>query len=134
MGICISAEYKDAPDFSMGYASFFRLRNEIAHVISEEFGDAYGDITWGSMHPKEYDERINYMIRKYHVKSRICSFLFASDCEGRLSPMKCKAVYDLIYDMKSTSEFGYVYSKMTMEQFKELLKECYERKRYLYWR
>lgn len=133
MGLSLTAEYKDAPDYSMGYGSFFCLRRDIAYTISKEFGDAYADIVWGSLHPEEYDRRITALLKKYHVKKRLEDFLFASDCNAKMSPMKCKAIYEQIKGVQSTTKYGYAYSKMSMDQFRELLRQCFERKCYMYW-
>ena len=41
MGLTLTAKYKDAPEWDMGYGSFFRLRRDIAYTISKEFDTWY---------------------------------------------------------------------------------------------
>lgn len=136
MGLTLTAKYKDAPEWDMGYGSFFRLRRDVAYTISKEFGEHYADITWGSFHQEEYDEITNILLRKYHVSNRLIFFLYSPDCEARISPLRCKAVYDQIEGTKNNFLYGYTARPnacMTWEDFKCMLKECYERKTYMYW-
>ena len=39
--LTITASFKGAPEYDVGYFEFFRLRTEVAHTISEEFGEHY---------------------------------------------------------------------------------------------
>lgn len=144
MGLTITARYEGSPAYSMGYASFYRLRRDIAYLISTEFGKHYADLPHaGNMRdPSAYDLRTTQLIKKYHCKSRILDFLYQSDCEGKLSPAKCKAVLHLIESNNTegndinTALYGYAaYPEycMKISDFVKLLKECSERKAYLVW-
>ena len=85
MGLTITADYKDAPAWDMGYSSFFRLRKDIAYMVSQEFGDHYADIIssryrFDKKACEEYDKTTDYLIKKYRLKKRFLDFLYAPDC------------------------------------------------------
>ena len=147
MGLTITADYKDAPDWDMGYASFFRLRSDIAYTVSKEFGDHYADITsscyvFNEKLCEKYDKITDYLIKKYRLKKRFVDFLYAPDTGYRLSPMKCKAVLlQIAYgentkNVKNDSLYGYTArpdSCMKMNDFIDLLTACIAQKKYLVW-
>ena len=137
MGISIKGLYADSPVYDMGYITFFALRRDIAYTISEEFGQHYSDMPKaGFIGFDEYDRRTEELIKKHHCKERFLSFLYQSDCNGKLSPYKCKALLDQINGMQSKKLYGYTaYPNccLTIDKFRELLKECFDRKVYLVW-
>ena len=66
----------------------------------------------------------------------IFDFLFASDCDGKCSYKTAKKIYDLIKDV----DFGgkiFTYTAYSdgkdYENFKEFLKECYQKHRTIIW-
>ena len=66
----------------------------------------------------------------------ILDFLFASDCDGKCSYKTAKKIYDLIKDV----DFGgkiFTYTAYSdgkdYENFKEFLKECYQKHRTIIW-
>lgn len=137
MGISIKGLYADSPVYDIGYFAFFALRCDIAYTISEEFGQHYADMNMAVyIGIKEYDRRTEELVKKYHCKERLLSFLYQSDYAGKLSPYKCKAVLDQINGMQSKKLYGYTAYPdwcLTIDKFRELLKECFERKVYLVW-
>ena len=144
MGLTVTERYENSPAYSMGYASFYRLRRDISYMISKEFGDHYANLPKAIMmhDPSAYDLRTAKLIRKYHCKQRLLDFLYQSDCEGHLSPVQCKAVLQLIESNNTESAnvnnalYGYAaYPKrcMKISDFTNLLKECVARKTYLVW-
>lgn len=138
MGICLFAKYQDAPSYYMGYGAFFRLRVDVAYAVSKEYGDHYKELprACAGMNVQAYNERTKALIKKYKCRERFLDFLYQSDTGGKLSPFKCKAVLDQIKDTETEHWYGYAAYPddcMTFEQFKDLLRECYERHQYLYW-
>ena len=146
MGLTITADYKDAPEWNMGYASFFRLRRDIAYSVSQEFGDHYADCVsslyvFNEKACEEYNKTTDYLIKKYRLKKRFLDFLYAPDAGYRLSPMKCKAVLDQIAYGENTKDeaislYGYAArpdSCMTMYNFIDLLAMCSAKGKYLVW-
>lgn len=142
MGVTIRGDWKNAPEWELGYASFFRLRRDIAYYVSEEFGNHYAALIHLNHFNDDgsYDKTTEYLINKYHCKSRIIDFLYSTDCGYRLSPFKCKAVYDLIekggdYCDKNTL-YGYAETPercIKLQEFIDLLYECYKRRKALIW-
>ena len=142
MGITIHGNWKDAKHWDMGYSSFYRLRKDIAYMVSEEYGDHYKNIRLACaklIDVKEYDIETERLIKKYHCKKRFLYFLYQSDIGGKLSPFKCKAVYDMIEKsncMNNKTLYGYsAYPEncMKMSDFANLLLECFNRRKALVW-
>ena len=116
MGLTITADYKGAPRWDMGHASFFRLRRDVAYAVSEEFGDHYAAITKptysmyiGMM--QEYDRETDRLVRKYRLGKRFMDFLYAPDIGYMLSPAKCKAVLEKLANRphpERNNRYGYM--------------------------
>ena len=138
MGLCLSAKYPGAPSYNMSSGSFFRLRRFVASCLSEEFGSHYAHMlhVYGKEETEEYNAATERMLKKLRARAGAVEFLYMSDIKGQLAPSKCQALLETI-GKKDTSElFGYAaYPEecMTMKQFKTLLKNCVEQKKYLVW-
>jgi len=142
MGITIRGDWKGSLEWDMGYASFFRLRRDVAYCVSKEFGDHYANIKRINLFDEnEYDRITEWLIKKYHCKKRYIDFLYAPDTEYKLSPFKCKAVIDLLAYGEGTgiddkALYGYTArpeSCMTIYDFTELLLACYGKRKALVW-
>lgn len=139
MGLTIRGRFDGSPSYDMGYVSFFQLRKDIAYSVSEEYGKHYEELSKACaklIDVDAYNARTEWLIKKYHCKERFLSFLYQSDCSGKLSPFKCKALLDQIADVKGKALYGYTaYPEncLTMDKFKELLRECFNRRKYLEW-
>lgn len=139
MGLTIRGKYDGSPSYSMSAVSFFRLRRDIAYTISDEYGEHYEKMPEACVKlidVNDYNTQTERLVKKYHCKERMLDFLYQSDISGKLSPFKCKALYTQIQDMNSNTLYGYMaYPKdcMTIDKFKELLKECYKHRKYLVW-
>lgn len=139
VGLTIRGKYEGSPSYDMGYVSFYRLRTDIAYSVSEEYGKHYEEMPKACAKLIDvacYDLRTERLIKKYHCKERFLSFLYQSDVGGKLSPYKCKALLDQISNVRNDALYGYTaYPEncMSMEKFKDLLRECFKRKVYLEW-
>lgn len=139
MGLTITGKYKGSPYYCMGYMSFYRLRRDIAYTVSEEFGKHYEQIPEACsklIDVAAYDLQTERLIRKYHCKKSLVSFLYQPDSDGKLSPYMCKVLYDQIESMESNALYGYgAYPErcLTINKFRDLLKECSEKGVYLVW-
>lgn len=141
MGINITAT-NSKYSFDMGYGGFYHLRKNIALAYDKDFGKHYANLIY--CHTlKEFEkhdrisEKIINRLDPEEKDSDIFDFLYASDCEGKISYKTCKKIYDLIKDI----DFGdksFIYSSLSdgkdYEYFKSFLKECYTHKRQMRWR
>lgn len=139
MGVTIRGRFEGSPSYDMGYITFFQLRKDIAYTVSEEYGKHYEEMPKACAKLIDvacYDLRTERLIKKYHCKERFLSFLYQSDVEGKLSPYKCKALLDQISNVRNDALYGYTAypeSCLTMDKFKELLRQCFNRRKYLEW-
>ena len=138
MGLTIRGKFKGSQEWDMGYITFGLLRIDLAHAINEEYGDHYQDMYY---HPRgdwsEYNKKTAALEKKLKLRIRATDFLWMSDCEGKLSPMKCKALLDQIQNFDSKTLYGYIGRGidqcMTITDFKNLLNECFSRRCYMVW-
>ena len=137
MGLTLTAEYADAPEYDLGYGAFLNLRRDIAQAANAEFGAHYARIGETLVHPEladAYDKETDRLIRKHHIGARICSFLFQPDCDGYLTPFACKAVADVIADMDKDRAYGYAArARMSLAEFRGMLLECFKQRKRLIW-
>lgn len=139
MGISLYVkDHEDILCVYMGYESFKRLREFCATSASPEFGEHYGSMMYAFIYhdTSAYDRKTEALIKKYNLKERYLDFLYQSDCDGKLSPAKCKALYDVIKDSQTDELFGYSARPndcMSLDDFKTALKFCFENKVYLQW-
>ena len=128
MGITIGNK---TSSIDMGYIGFYRLRHDIAGVFGKKFKKLYFDWIEG----KDTDEEGNTVIKDMYDRGEltdqddlIIQFLFASDCDGKLSYEGCKRLYELIEDYGDNSKkYGYIgwgdYCA-TFADFKQIVKDC----------
>ena len=141
MGVTISANNSHYV-FDMGGGGFFNLRKNIALAFDKEFGEHYETLIYRNSKEdfKAFDEKANKILSDSRFKdedSDVLDFLFACDCEGKISYKTCKKIYELIKDIDFGEKiFTYAhYSKGDdYEMFKKFLKECYSHRRKMYWR
>ena len=142
MGLTIRGEWNGSPEYDMGAISFFRLRRDTAYFIAKDFGDHYANMPTVicSEEDEAYEKQTLKLCIKYRLKHRLLDFLYSPDTDYRLSPAKCKVVYDLIMSSGQVEEHKTLYGygarpekALTMKKFADLLLECYNRKKYLSW-
>lgn len=140
MGITLYAKNSNL-EVRFGYLGFYHLRTNIAFALDREFGEHYRNII-DTLHATEseeaeywdkYEEIISR--KKLHKNKAILNFLLASDCNGKRSCGTCKKIYDLIKntDLSSVGFDADDRLKERYENFKKLLLECWQNKRYLMW-
>ena len=129
MGITIGNK---TSSIDMGYGGFYKLRCDIAGVFGEKFKKLYVD--W--IDRKYTNEEGNAVIKDMYDRGEltdqddlIIEFLFACDCDGKLSYEGCKRLYELIKDYGNNNE-KYGYTELddcaTFADFKEIVKDCSE--------
>lgn len=133
MGVTIYANNSDL-SFDCSYSGFYRLRCAVCKLYNKDLFDLYA--SW-YIDDKNV-QQINNLLSECDEDDQILDFLFQSDCDGSISYKACKEIYDLIKDI-SEEEAGIhnirygAYYQDDWEQFKQLLKECYSRRRKLRW-
>ena len=126
-------------DYDIGYGGMVRLRNKVAKLLDEEFGNHYESLS--SLFGKEdfeiFDKKANEIISK-NISTKeqelVLDFLFMPDSEGKLTYKHCKAIYDIIKDDTEETVIRYAfYSKNDWKDFKQILFEISQAKVNLYW-
>ena len=131
MGVTIYANNSDLR-FDCSYSGFYRLRCAVCKVFNPELYKLYSD------YANDNVDEINALLTDYSEDDLILDFLFQSDCYGSISYKACKEIYDLIKDIPEEEarihniRYG-AYYRDDWEQFKQLLKECYSKRRKLRW-
>ena len=83
----------------------------------------------------ENDAVAEKIIRDKNLDEDILDFLYAEDCEGKISYKTCRKIYDLIKDVDFEKKgFRYAaYQNNDYEELKEFLTECYSKRRNMVW-
>lgn len=113
MGITLKGYRKDSSySNDVTYSGFFRLRRDIAYMLSYDIGTWYGcmiECLHGDKEEqKKWEDGINKAINEYldvHKKSmkKVIDFLFMPDTEGKISYGTCKLICGLI-DAKNVDD------------------------------
>ena len=140
MGITIKSKNYS---IDMGYLGFNRLRKTVANLAGEELGKHYehlDDVMFLCGEERinffdEYNKKINYLYEKFNISNGLLDFLYASDCEAKISPEKCKQVYEIIKNYDDDVLYGYSGRKdcAKFKDFKEIVKDCIDSKCYMEW-
>ena len=140
MGLTITSKIKDCNiELDGGYGMLMSIREEVAMQFDKEYGKHYVTLCqyrtadeW-----KVFNKRTTEILSHERFKDEdkdLLDFLFASDCEGKISYKTCKKVYDLLKNSKNKCCLRYAfYSKNDWDDLKELLLQCYKHKANLYW-
>lgn len=139
MGLTIQGNYKNSIELSGGYGMFMKIRKIVALAFDKEFGEHYETLIYCFREEdyKKFNKKTYEILKDDRFKDEdedIIKFLFASDCDGKISYKTCKKIYDLIKDNNNKYQLRYAaYSNNDWEDFKQLLKECYSHKSNLVW-
>ena len=143
MGVTIKCQ-KTKRDIDMGYFSFADLRRQIAYCESKELGDLYNeamDMSKRIMIPDpsnywdEYDRRLDQLIKSGGISVKVVDFLYQSDCEGKINRRQCKKILERIKDLPDEQKIGYKGREdcATMGDFKDILRDCVNKKCEMEW-
>lgn len=123
MGVTVTAiGLSDEDSFDCGYITFGQFRIELAKAYNPEFGNLYE--RWyhsAKLSKSEYDKMFEL------CGSGIGHFLFHNDCDGKLTPQECRAIY---YDIKDLhmDMIGHNYGIMKpynmLEHWKKMFWHC----------
>ena len=124
MGITLGTNRKDV---SMGYASFYRFRLEIAKAYSTDFYSKLNSYWLNVMrfsyiepHVERLDKMMNAYIANNNIPDGLCSFIFQSDSEGKISCKTARLIRDLCLKSESEDHFGYHYCQLDMKGMAEI--------------
>lgn len=129
MGVSIRTKNKS---ICMGYASFFRLRTDIAKAINFEWGMKYEEL----LNRKRYDE-LNDITADYLADGKISKYLvdfcFQSDVEGHITCWACKYIYRQVQNIVKKDTYGYVMTPIFWVEIKNVFKDGSENRGGLRW-
>lgn len=140
MGLTIRSKIKTCDiELVGGYGMLLTIRKEVAKLWDKEFGEHYSKL--GSIVSlkdfEEFDKKTDKILSQERFKAEdedIVDFLYQSDCDGKISYITCKKIYDLLQKSTNNSCLRYAfYSKNDWEDLKELLLQCYKHRANLYW-
>lgn len=126
MGLTVRAiGLSDEDSFDCGYITFNQFRIKLAKAYNPEFGDLY-ERWYHWYHSEEFPSAdFNRMVQL--CGSGIGHFLFHGDCDGKLTPKECRAIYNDIKDLHMDME-GHNYGNMKpynmLEHWKKMFWHC----------
>lgn len=140
MGVTIHS-----PNFSidMGYFGFERLRQKIADLTAKDIGEHYKALLGGAAGKENdvwiesYNRKTEELAEKYNGRyNKILNFLYAPDCDGKVSYGTCKDMLHVIGDYDDNILYGYAGRPdcAKFADFRKLLEDCVENKKPLRWR
>ena len=127
----------------MGYGGFGRLRLKIAELTGKEIEEHYKELDKGmflfgaekEVFFEKYNKRISELEEEFKIPSGILDFLYASDCEGKITVAKCKQIYKVIKDYDDDILYGYCGRSdcAKFKDFKQIVKDCIDNKCSMEW-
>ena len=140
MGVTIESKNYS---IDMGCGGFNRLRVKVAGLTGKEIGEHYeeldkGMFLYGTQREdffEKYNKKISELEEKFKIPHGILDFLYASDCEGKATPKKCKQIYEVIKDYDDDILYGYCGKSdcAKFKDFKEIVKDCIDNKCSMKW-
>lgn len=128
---------------NLGYGGFVNLKQKVAELTAEDIYEHYKKLEQGLFKIGEdkriffekYDEKIMELSKKYEgKKDNILGFLYASDCEGKMSAAVCKDIYEVIKDYDDNICYGYCGRDYGMFcDFKDIVRDCIENNCEMIW-
>ena len=142
MGVCVHANNgKCDIEMNMSYSQFNRMRFFIGESLSPSYW-LWKEITLNILcgrltYTEKTENRLDELEEKIksEINESMFTFLFQADTDGSLSYKDCKGVLDLVNTIKEDppEEYGYVWCKNSLEDFKKLLQYCYSHRTKLVW-
>ena len=140
MGVTVESKNHS---IDLGFGGFGNLRKKVAELTGVEIYNHYkeldnGMLLYGEARTKffqEYNKKISEIEEKLKIPHGILDFLYASDCNGKLTYGKCKQIYKVIKDYDDNILYGYSGRKdcAMFKDFKEIIKDCIDNKCSMEW-
>ena len=131
MGLVLTVKGFDEEIYDSGYMGFTQFRIAVLSAYDKDLGTIYQK--W----LKNYITDANALTSAENVKLRTLlktpwkHLLLHSDCDGKLTPRQCKAIYNLTKDLRcdyQQANYLDTTGKNLLEVFNRALKFCYENK------
>ena len=140
MGVTIESKNYS---MDMGYGGFANLRKKVAELAGKEIGKHYGKLDKGMFlygeeraeFFKVYNKKIGELETRFKIPRGILMFLYASDCEGKITSSKCKHIYEVIKNYDDDILYGYCGRGdcAKFKDFKVIVKDCIDNKYNMKW-
>ena len=101
MGLRLTAKGFDEEIYDSGYMGFTHFRIAVAKAYNREFGELYEQ--WINSLILPFGEKMNQsdLDRMNELADEGLNILLKhSDCDGKLTPKECKAIYNVTKDLK----------------------------------
>jgi len=144
MGVTISCK-KTGRSIDMGGGGFNNLRNRIAKLAGDEFGEHYAELSSSSVilmasekckeYYKAYNAKTREMVDAGRVNEKIANFCYQTDCGGNIRYGACKEILKVIGDYDDDILYGYSghANCAKFKDFKAILQECVDNKCDMIW-
>lgn len=100
--------------YDLSYTGFYRLRRDIAYLISKEFGILYEEWTSPLVEPISDTDGNNRLLEMFkngvltEDDVPVIEFLFMPDTKGKIPVPMCRRIRNLIKDLKLYRRYGYI--------------------------
>ncbi len=148
MGISIECK-QTGLSIDMGYIGFNRLRDKVAELVSNEFGEHIKKLSepkimvlslgFNEEKKKHFFDDFNKKTQKFiadkKVSPKIVDFILQPDCEGKIHYGACKQLLKVIGDYDDNVIYGYAgwENPAKFADFKEILNDCVKNKCDMVW-
>ncbi|MBO5521773.1 MAG: hypothetical protein J5973_08890 [Eubacterium sp.] len=142
MGVTVRSPHYE---IDLGYFGFFRLRRKVAELLGEEIGAHYDEMrrthTFADKEAEDafweqYDARTEFLASQKPKNTwKVFEFLYAPDCDGKVTYGACKQILAVIGDYDDNLLYGYAGHKdcAKFADFKRIMEDCAATKRPMRW-
>lgn len=135
MGLILEAKGFDEEIYHSGYMGFTWFRIELAKSYNQKFGVLYEKWVNSVFTHKFSDEDFKKMDNLSNKDLNL--LLFHSDCDGKLTPLECKKIFNVTKTLKCDypqSLYGNLTGKKQLDMLNKVLYHCWKRRVNLWFR
>lgn len=141
MGLTIQAKKSPKKSIDMGGGGFLCLRTKVAELAGEPWASHYRqlvDVPFSGQTPKffeAFDQRTVELLEQKKVPIKLVDFCLQSDVAGAVHYGACKQLLKIIGDYDDNIRYGYGGRPdcAMFRDFKDILRECAEKKCDMVW-